>query len=250
MKIWRCRGLFFLIFCAAVTASPVWSQSPSAGRPGDLIDMVIVLDRSGSMKATDPQGLSIPAAAFLLEQLDLSNDGNRGAVVPFSDEAGVLGRKNGDSAGALSSNLMALAELLVASGQATFSFRENSPDDPAGLLSLVRAQMHEGGETELGKALELAQKILRADEPGRRKIVVLISDGMPEPNVKTAARLRELEPAVGTDVVNRLRKGQGKRNSTSVSAGTCWIRPSVRWPKKTSAFTRWPSFRPLPATQS
>ncbi|RMG28241.1 MAG: VWA domain-containing protein, partial [Methanobacteriota archaeon] len=57
------------------------------------IDMVILLDRSGSMINTDPDGITAPAAAFIVEQLMLANPENRVAVVPFASQAYILGRK-------------------------------------------------------------------------------------------------------------------------------------------------------------
>lgn len=174
------------------------NSGQAQGEDASAIDMVIVLDRSGSMNNTDPQDLSVPAASFVLEQLALANDQNRAAVVPFGDEAQILGLEGAEIAGALSGNLFGLIEMLRASrNSGAFQFKENSPDDPQQLHNLLTSQMRVDGskDTELGKALDLAGSILEGSQ--QRKIIVLISDGAPWPNFSDATRQKEVAALVG-----------------------------------------------------
>ena len=206
---WK-RTVFFCLFLIFLMGS---QRSMSAQTdPKNLIDMVIILDRSGSMRATDPKGLSIPAASFILEQLALSNSKNRAAVIPFSNQAHILGQENKNVSSALTSNFPGLIEMMSASMKENFNFRETSPDSPEKFNALLQQQMKETGYTELGMALSLAEGILTADEPGRRKVIVLISDGNPEPNIKDKARLKDLETIVGKDLVQNFRKTRAKRD--------------------------------------
>ena len=206
-----CLRFYFpiLLLILIVIPSPV----PAQTGPSDqgLIDMVIVLDRSGSMKFTDPQGLSIPAACFILEQLALSNDRNRATVVPFNNQAHILGQKGMETKGVLSNNFPGLVEMLEASiKDGPVEFRENSPDQPVKFHNLLRTQMRETGYTELGMALSLARDILEQEKTDRRKIIVLISDGSPEPNINNRRRLKALSSVVGNDLVQRIRQRNRK----------------------------------------
>ncbi|RMH78620.1 MAG: VWA domain-containing protein, partial [Calditrichaeota bacterium] len=185
---------FRLLFWGMLVCFPVWGQYVQP------IDMVILLDRSGSMINTDPDGITAPAAAFIVEQLMLANPENRVAVVPFASQAYILGRKGTLNPGsALTSSFPAVVGMLQAgNSQGAFTFRELAPDDPQKFLDLLRTQMREEGETELELALQLAGGIFSGSDDNRRKIIVLISDGEPYPVIR-----RELERRFGHNLVQQ-----------------------------------------------
>lgn len=205
----RIRQAPWILLCLWLIVHGLSGSAGAQERPEALIDMVIVLDRSGSMIDTDPRGLSIPAAGFVLEQLSMANDKNRGAVIVFNNQARVLGQREPAPKAALNTNIPGLIEMLRASIMgAPYQFREILPESPKAFQDLLRQQMRETGDTELGLALSLALDILGADEPGRRKLVVLISDGNPEPHIKDGNRLKALAPLVGKDVIRRVQEGR------------------------------------------
>jgi len=173
----------------------------------EVIEMVIVMDRSGSMKTRDPEGLSIPSAAFILDQLSLMNEQNQASVVLFSSNVSIIGQTTNTPQGSLTSNIAGLIEMMNA-GQShgNFTFQENAPEEPAKLLTLLRTQINEKGYTELDPALKLALSILESGKEHRRKIIVLISDGVPEVYHNDAGRMDELGVFANLKLINRVKK--------------------------------------------
>lgn len=199
----RCNIIGNVLFSFLILITIVFSAALTQAAP---VDMVILLDRSGSMKQTDPEGLSIAAATFVIEQTALSNEQNRIAVVPFSTKAYILGQKKPNPKTAFASNSAALIEMLVAgvSKESHFRFRESSPDNPDGFHKLLKSQLSFGNWTELGKALKLAEKIFQNGNPEAKKIIFLVSDGMPEPDITNPKRLKELSDELSAVDVKRL----------------------------------------------
>ncbi len=140
-------------------------------------NMVILVDRSGSMKKEggDPRGLSQAAVEYLLDQLELANDTNQGALILFNSKVRAF------PPGELTSNFETLRSQL-------------------GALSEIK------GNTDLEEALQVGMALLAKSEG--RKQMVLISDGMPEPDL-TSARIDERFP----DQVSRFRRGVGNLSS-------------------------------------
>ncbi|MEA2061547.1 MAG: vWA domain-containing protein [Thermodesulfobacteriota bacterium] len=202
-NLWKWSGnslLILLIYFCFVLGADVLAAP---------VDLVIVLDRSGSMAKhlNDPKGLAAPAAAFILEQLSLMGEDNRAAIVPFNDYVMVLGQKTADVRKALTRNIPGLIEMLRAgTSDDAFEFRENAPENPADFSRLLRSQMNENGETELDPALNLAGRIL-AEKPERQKVIVLLSDGKPEVNYKDRTRLQQLGEFLGMDLIKRYQSG-------------------------------------------
>lgn len=188
--------VFFLFFLL---------KSAIASNP---IDMVILLDRSGSMHNTDSEGLSISAASFIVDQLSLADKNNRVAIVPFSSHVYILGQVKADPSRALSSNFAGMCEMLSAgiSREPVFHFRELSPDNPQQYYNLLKRQLQIGGYTELGEALRLAGEILSNSNKNRRKMIFLISDGKPEPNINDPKRLTQLIGIVGSSLIKRIKR--------------------------------------------
>lgn len=127
------------------------------------IDVVLIIDTSGSMKDNDPEAIRISAAKLFV---DLSEEGDRVAIVNMSDaehtevvlelteisqwlDATLIGRR------AIKESLDTLAEPI---GQYTY----------------------------MGTSLNLAYDILDRTQPGRRQYVVLLTDGLPTGEGETA----------------------------------------------------------------
>lgn len=112
------------------------------------MDVVLVMDNSGSMKKTDPQSLRIPAAQLFISLLDKDD---RAAVVSFSEHASIL---------------QPLTMLHSKNG------RES-------LLGAARRITSDGKYTNLLEAFSSAAEMLSSDSnPDREQIIVLMSDGM------------------------------------------------------------------------
>ncbi len=111
------------------------------------LDIVLVMDSSGSMKKNDPQELRKPAARLLISLLD-GND--RVSVVSFSDQ-----------------------------GYPIVYLTPNTPDQSqARLFGAVEKISSKGAYTNITAALEAAGKVLERDaDEKRRRMIVLMSDG-------------------------------------------------------------------------
>lgn len=128
-------------------------------------DYALVLDRSGSMAQTDPDGRSLEAAKNLIHKMSADN---RAAIVLFHDEPRLL------------LPMTALA------------------DEPA--RSRAADRLNEAGTpehgTNIGSALELVSRHLdETGQPGRNSAVILISDGHSDVNLD-----RTLAPYLKQDV--------------------------------------------------
>jgi hypothetical protein len=112
------------------------------------MDVVLVMDSTGSMKKTDPQFLRIPAAKLFISLLD-KND--RAGVISFSD----------------------FAELLSSS---VLLDSENSKNT---LFQAVDKITSAGLHTNLHEALNKGIEVLGAEKrPGSEKVIVFMSDGI------------------------------------------------------------------------
>lgn len=131
----------------------------------EQIDMVLLVDRSSSMlqEGGDPQGLARASVEFLLDQLDLANDNHRAALVLFNSIVTPI------PAGGLT------ADKEVLRGH---------------LQEVAKVK----GNTDLEEALQEGLRLLSKSQG--RKQMVLISDGVPEPDMTSArAQVRFQEQA-------------------------------------------------------
>ncbi len=136
-----------LFIYAAGGWAPVLAMANDSGQGADL---VILLDRSGSMRKNDPRGLSKALALYLIDQFELADEKNRVAVVLFATRVTPL-------APALSKDFVTLQRQI------------DKIPDPDGL-------------TDLEMGLKTAYRLLSPLDDGRRKQVVILSDGMPYPD--------------------------------------------------------------------
>lgn len=139
---------FWSRFIRAALLIPLLSIFSTAALGGT--DMVLLVDRSGSMKRTDDKGLASPTAAYILDELKFRDPEARAAVVFFS--SGLTVRPED---GKLTGNV-------------------------DGLISLLKATPVPEGETELAGGLKASLKILEQEtRDGRERQVVILTDGVP-----------------------------------------------------------------------
>ncbi len=136
-----------MIFILTVAVSAIAPLSSYANRDSNL-DVVLVMDSSGSMKKTDPQSLRIPAAKLFISLLDKED---RAGIISFSDTGyPVIGLTPVDS--------------------------EDSRDKLFRAAELISSK---GLHTNLHDAFASAMEVLsESSGAGRTKIIVIMSDGM------------------------------------------------------------------------
>jgi len=135
--------LFVFIACAVIfTPQPVRSQN------APNMDVVLVIDSSGSMQKTDPLSLRVPAAKLFISLLE---KGDRAGIVSFSDRGYVLSGLVPVDSQEHKETLFSAADRISADGLYTNLFE---------------------GFNSGYEALALQK------ESGREKIMVLMSDGM------------------------------------------------------------------------
>jgi len=135
-----------------VARAPEASAEQSA--PNTRLAVVLLVDNSGSMASSDPGGLRWSAAQLFV---DLSTPGDHIAAVTFSSTVSPLGD--------------------AASGKmATIS-------DPASrkAVKTLLAPQKPDGATNMNEALRTAARLLGGQVEGARPVVVLLTDGKPEP---------------------------------------------------------------------
>jgi hypothetical protein len=179
-----CLTLFMVFFC------PYQSRAITNS---EQTDMVILVDRSGSMKhkGGDPQGLSMAAVVYLLDQLELASDLNRSALILFNSNIKTIPTTG------LTSNFEQL--------------RNN-------LSSIANV----GGNTDLEEALTVGLQFLSKSEA--RKQMVLISDGKPEPDFRSKRTIEKFPDLFKTwrkisskneekrkDILKKLSEASGRR---------------------------------------
>ncbi len=153
----------------AQTASPQ-AAAPQAGGVQEGEDLVILLDRSGSMlgQSSDKRGLATALVLYLMDQARLAGETSRVAVVTFGNEVKVIPEGGLTPVG---------PELIEAVAQ------------------IPRPRNRE--RTSMERALRKALELLGSDGSGRKRRVVLVSDGVPEPPLDAYPQLlAEAEEAI------------------------------------------------------
>ena len=145
MKKWKTTLLFLLLAFALLVPSANTQETPNVS---DGLAVALVIDSSASMKDNDPDKARIEAAK---RTIDLLIDSDQVCIVQFSDEADVL------------------LPLRQVGG-------ESSRDEIYSTINNIGNK----GYTDLKGGLEKAQTELSKADPGKKKIVLLLSDGMPD----------------------------------------------------------------------
>lgn len=115
--------------------------------PDKKLDVILVMDSSGSMKKNDPQGMRKPAAKLFVSLL---GKGDRASIVSFSD------------------NGYPVAFLTPVKGEA----------NQTRLFGAIEKISTKGVSTNLQGAIEGAQRVLKRTPPeDRQRIIILMTDG-------------------------------------------------------------------------
>jgi Mg-chelatase subunit ChlD len=124
---------------------PRTAQASEFGDAG--LDVVVVIDTSGSMKQTDPDRIAVEAAKLFIDMTEMS--GSKLSVVSFSDELGTV------------------TELLDIS----------SVTDKENLKSRINKLPYKG-DTDMGLALQKGYEILQSQaDDGNKKAILFLTDG-------------------------------------------------------------------------
>lgn len=111
------------------------------------LDVVIVIDTSGSMRQTDPNKIAIEAAKLFIDMME--NTGSRVAIVPFSDKLG---------------NIVELTEI-------------NSVNDKDNIKKNID-KLNYTGDTDIGLAMHRSLNILNnSKDIGNQKAILFFTDG-------------------------------------------------------------------------
>lgn len=145
----------------------MWLGAAMAAAQGP-VDVVLVMDSSGSMKRTDPQRLRVPTARLFISLLAA---GDRVGVISFSDQ-----------------------------GYPVVGLSAVSERGP--LFAAVDKVSSRGAFTNLYAALHQARAMLAQAEPGRQRHIVFMSDG--KMDVGDTERDLALTVAIEQEVIPRL----------------------------------------------
>ena len=138
-------ALLFVVLFVGVTT--VHAQEPA---PTDNVDVVLLIDNSGSMRWNDPQDLRIVAAKLFI---DLASPGDQIGIIAFSSQYEVI------------------APLTPITG----------PDTKVVLKDALR-DLGEMSNTHMVAALEQAMKMLEGSPSANRRFVIFLTDGEPHPD--------------------------------------------------------------------
>jgi Mg-chelatase subunit ChlD len=174
MKIPQARYRFVHVALALFIAS---TFMPCALAKATGIDVVVVVDSSGSMKQSDPQTLRIPAAKLFFSLLGAEDSS---ALISFSTDANTLLDFTPLTSDAARSKLLRAADLITSNG------------------------MHTNLHAALARAHELLAKHPSSDKP---RYIVLMSDGKMDSgdtqrdSALTTSLRDELLPALKKDAI-------------------------------------------------
>jgi len=123
----------------------------------DAYDVMMILDKSGSMNGTDPEYMAKDAAKMFVDSLNSTGGlaGSRTGVICFSKEA----------------------ELLVTPTELN---SQAQADYVKGIIDGIVYDRSGTGGTDLGSAVKLAAETLEAQDSGRKKLILMFTDGYPE----------------------------------------------------------------------
>ena len=129
-------------------------RSGQAQERSDSIDVILIVDNSGSMASNDPQRIRVSAAKLFV---DLSQDGDRIGLVNLGDDTRIVKK---------------LTTIMPWLDHTRYGRRE--------LKDALQSSSEPKGATPMGTALRHAYNMLDETAPGRRQFVVMLTDGKPE----------------------------------------------------------------------
>lgn len=139
------RGLLMVILVLSLVITGIPAAADTIGSAG--MDVVIVIDTSGSMKYTDEHRIALDAAKLFVDMMDCS--GSRVGLVSFSDQLG------------------AVVNLTGIYSQADKDSVKNS------INSLVYTE-----DTDIGLAMQKAMELLNSGgDVGNKKAILFFTDG-------------------------------------------------------------------------
>lgn len=162
------RLIFAIFFLLLIGTQPVTVKGQSES-PLPNLEVILLIDESGSMVVTDPENRRIDAVELFINTLgvDLSGADFRLALIAFNNDAKVIG-----------DGFVSL----------------KTSDARTQLLQQYREQRgFTAGNTNVLAGLQQARALLDNHQPGYKPIVVVISDGQPETeeaNVNSPEKLR------------------------------------------------------------
>lgn len=137
------------------------------------LDVVLLIDNSGSMSGNDPAGLRWSAAQLFV---DLANSGDRIAAFAFSTGVIPLGE--------------------AVNGHPTLIFDKSSRQ----ALKQELTSRNPDGETNMAGALEAALSMFESNPGGNRPVVVFLTDGRPWPEDQRPQLLQLIRQAGGKGI--------------------------------------------------
>ena len=148
-----------IVLIAVLVLSPLllvlgWPTAGLAQEQSDSIDVILIVDNSGSMASNDPQNIRVSAAKLFV---DLSQDGDRIGLVNLGDDTRIVKK---------------LTTIMPWLDHTRYGRRE--------LKDALQSSGEPKGATPMGTALRHAYNMLDETAPGRRQFVVMLTDGKPE----------------------------------------------------------------------
>lgn len=144
--------LIFILFILSVISIPIFSQSQSRVEK-NAVNLLLLIDSSGSMRQTDPQDIRKMAAQSIVSFL---SEKDKVAVVEFDADARVL---------------------------CDWKEAINKED----LFKIINKAGNQGAFTDFRVGLEKALDLTAKAEKERRTVILVLSDGLFEPNLASDA---------------------------------------------------------------
>ena len=175
IRLARVLGAVILFTHAATQVTPAHGEPNKVPDSGNKLDVVLMLDSSGSMLKTDPKGLRYEGAKILCSFL---TESDRLGIVQFSGDAKVA--------------------------QELQYFSPSKTDE---ILGRIKAIPNEGLFTDIAQGVKVAAEMLdKEPRTDTQRLIVLLSDGKsePDPAVSPAfARTLQLIHEILPDIKSR-----------------------------------------------
>lgn len=140
--------------------------SVKAAEPSSNLDVIFVLDASGSMKASDPEDIRIEAVKMFLDMSQLK--GNKVGLVAYSDD--IVRAHN---------------------------LNEMDSEDAKNRIKNMASNIPYGQKTDTGAGLLEGVRLLDSEhDKNHRPVIILLSDGKNDPSRSNEESLKDLNEAI------------------------------------------------------